>query len=191
MDQEISQVDFDRTVSAQNAVIIDTAIERGILFVTIVYHTDLGNRRRSQSQTIKLIVNRQTRVQDERGRMINPSELREGMFVNAVFSGAWTRSIPPQAQAFIIRIVGREQNARTTIGRVIEVNNQNNYLLVFSENQSLIRFLVSSQTIIRDRFGRRIRLWDLRIGMRIRVLHPDIMTLSIPPQTNALEITVL
>lgn len=206
------QEDFRRNISVRNATIVDIARESGTLFVTIEYRErptrepgrdgrdgrrdndrdrDREPGRGPQTQTVRLVVDRQTRVFNEQGREINPRELRRGMIVDATFSSAWTRSIPPQAQAFLIRIVRQEQRNQTTTGRIIEVNNRNNYILVFSLNQSVIRFNVTDSTVIRDLFGRRIPLRELRGGMRVRVTHPDFMTASIPPQTPAIEIIVI
>lgn len=204
------QEDFRRSISVRNATIVDIAREGGTLFVTIEYRErsvrepgrdgrddrrdnerDRDRGRGPQTQTVRLVVDRQTRVLNEQGRDVNSRELRRGMIVDATFSSAWTRSIPPQAQAFRIQIVRREQSNQTTTGRIIEVNNRIGYILVFSLNQSVIRFNVTDNTVIRDLFGRRISLRELRGGMRVRVLHPNFMTASIPPQTPAIEIIVI
>lgn len=196
--------DFRRSISVRNATIVDIMRESRTIFVTIEYRErsarepgrddrdrDRDRGRGPQTQTVRLVVDRRTRVLNEQGREVNSRELRRGMIVEATFSSAWTRSIPPQAQAFRIQIVRRELSNQTTTGRIIEVNNRNGYILVFSLNQSVIRFNVTDNTIIRDLFGRRVSLRELRGGMRVRVLHPIFMTASIPPQTPAFEITVI
>lgn len=60
-----------------------------------------------RDQTIRLNVVSNTVIMDENSSRIPLTELRVGMTVNAAFSNATTRSIPPQAAAYVIQVVGR------------------------------------------------------------------------------------
>ena len=48
---------------------------------------------------------RNTTILNENGNVILPRELAVGMTINAMVSSAMTRSIPPQAQAFVIQLL--------------------------------------------------------------------------------------
>lgn len=174
-----------------SAIIQEVSRERNTTFVTISYN----NCREcpSSSGTVRLVVNQDTAVYDERGRNIRAGELARGMAVDAGFSSAMTRSIPPQSQAFFIRIARRANQTETTIGRIIEVNTRNNFILVLRNQNpaSAIRFNISPNTVILDLFGRRTGLSSLHAGFRVRVDHASFMTASIPPQTTAFTIRII
>lgn len=174
-----------------SAVIEEISRERNTTLVTISYRNCAGCA--SPSGTVRLVVNQDTVIRDENGRNMRAGELERGMTVDASFSSTMTRSIPPQAQAFSIRVVRRASRSETTTGRIIEVNTRNNYILVLrSQNlSSAIRFNVSSNTVILDLFGRRTSLSSLRQGFRVRVEHASFSTASIPPQTTAFTIRVI
>ena len=173
------------------AVIQEIFRERGTAFVTVSYSDCIGCT--GARNSVRLVVNQETDIYDERGRNIPSSELQRGMTVDASFSSAMTRSNPPQSQAFFIRVTGRANQTVTTTGRIVEVNARNNFILVLqSQNPaSAIRFNISNDTVILDPFGRRTPLSSLIPGLRVRVEHASFMTASIPPQTTAFNIRVI
>ena len=174
-----------------SAVIREISRERNTTFVTIAYNNCVGCS--TPSGTVRLVVNQETTIQDERGRNIRAGELERGMTVDADFSSAMTRSIPPQAQAFFIRVTRRVNQSETSVGRIIEVNTRNDFILVLRNQNpsSAVRFNISRSTVILDPFGRRINLSSLRAGFRVRVEHAAFMTASIPPQTTAFTIQII
>lgn len=173
------------------AVIEEITRDRGTTYVTIAY-SDCTDCVRPED-LVRLIVTRDTVIRDERGRDIRANELKRGMTVNASFSSAMTRSIPPQAQAFLIRVIRRPRANDTTTGRIIEVNTRQRYILTISNlnPSSIIRFNLSPNTVILDSFGRRVQLSMLKPGFRVRVEHAAFMTASIPPQTTAFVIQIV
>lgn len=177
-------------IFVSSAVIREIRFERGTAFVTIFVRNCPACR---QHDVITLIVGRDTIIRDERGRIMRVRELEEGMVIDAAFSSAMTRSIPPQTQAFRIRVVRRSQAPQTTTGRIIEVNTRNDFFLTISgpNPASIIRFNITPSTIILDPSGRRIRFSRLLPGLRVRVEHASFMTASIPPQTTAFVIQIL
>ena len=174
-----------------SAVIEDIFRDRNATLVTISYNDCIGCTGRSNR--VRLVVNQETDLYDERGRSIRVGELERGMTVDASFSSAMTRSIPPQAQAFFIRVTGRANRTETTIGRILEVNTRNNFILVLRNQNpaSAIRFNITNSTTILDPFGRRTSLSNLIPGLRVRVEHASFMTTSIPPQTTAFTVQVI
>ena len=173
------------------ALIEDITRDRGTDFVTISYTNCAGCS--TPSDTVRLVVNQSTDIYDEQGRNIRPNELERGMTIDASFSSAMTRSIPPQAQAFFIRITERPARSVTTTGRIAEVNTRNNFIIVLTSQNpsSAIRFHILPDTVILDLFGRRTRLSALRPGFRVRVEHASFMTAGIPPQTTAFTVQVI
>lgn len=174
-----------------SAIIEEISREGNTTFVTISYSDCVGCT--GGAGTVRLVVNQETSLYDERGRSIRANALTRGMIVDASFSSAMTRSIPPQAQAFFIRIIRRENQNITATGRILEVNTRNNFILVLQNQNpsSAIRFNIAPNTTILDLFGRRTTLSSLRPGFRVRVEHATFMTMSIPPQTTAFTIQTI
>ena len=167
----------NNVIHAKDAVIEEIFHDNRSSFVTISYgvHAGFGL---INIEIVTLVVDRNTVIRNRRGNRIGVRDLNPGDIVDASFSAAMTRSIPPQSRAFTITVV--RENA--------------NPLPVFpnpNDMMSQIRFVVSDTTEIYDRRGNRIRLRDLRPGQMVRVEHADFMTASIPPQTTAFRIWVI
>lgn len=177
---------------AFSAVVEEVTWERGTAYVLISYDPcpACGN---ASTARVRLVVGRDTDIYDEWGRAVRARELQRGMTVDASFSAAMTRSIPPQAQAYFIRILARAGQTETTSGRIMDVDTRNSFILVWTGQNaaSAIRFNISADTVILDFFGRRIPLSALRRGLRVRVEHAPYMTASIPPQTNAFTVQLM
>ena len=105
-----------------------------------------------------------------------------------------TRSIPPQANAFLIIVKRnpRPQN-NTTDGRIASVDPRNRFLITGNPDDinSQIRYTISDDTVILNRFGNPIPLRALRPGQMVRITHADFQTASIPPQTAAYRIQII
>lgn len=151
--------------------------------------TNCGNT----NDTIRLNVGENTLILDENGSRIPLMALRNGMFVNAAFSLATTRSIPPQAAAYVIQVVRQRMNDEITVGRIVNVNRQNRSFTTISDGNlsTVIQFNVPEDAAIRNIFGRPMNFSNLVPGLRVRVRHASFMTASIPPQTTAFEIQVI
>lgn len=178
-------------INISDGLIENIDFEGRTAFVTISY-ADCMNCMRSE-QTVRLVVGNNTLIFDENGNPIPVTDLRTGMIVNAAFSSAMTRSIPPQSNAFMIRIVRRPIPDNITVGRIVDINRQNRSFTTISDGNlsSLIRFNVPNDAIILDIAGRPINFSRLTPGLRVRVRHAAFMTASIPPQTTAFEIRVI
>lgn len=179
------------TIHVSNAVIQSITSENNTTFVTISY-IERTNGQRAEN-IVRLVVGRHTSILDENGNFIRVNSLTSGMTVDTVFSSAMTRSIPPQANAFMIRIVARPIPDNITNGRILEINRENRSFTATSDGNfsSIIRFNVPTNALIFNRNQRPITFSQLLPGMRVRVRHASFMTASIPPQTTALEIQVL
>ena len=83
---------------------------------------------RRNNELTTLIITPQTIIQNSSGRRMSLDELRTGMMVNAIYSSRMTRSIPPQALAFLVVVIERRERTFTTEGRVTNVDRRNNTL---------------------------------------------------------------
>lgn len=90
-------------INISDALIDNISFQNNTAFVTIS-SADRANCQRSE-QTVRLVVGDNTLIFDERGNTIPVTELRTGMTVNAAFSSAMTRSIPPQTTASEVRVI--------------------------------------------------------------------------------------
>lgn len=181
----------DSAIQVSDALIENISNEGSNTLVTISYNDCINCRR--TSQTVRLVVGNNTMILNENGNRVPPTSLREGMIVDASFSSAMTRSIPPQSTAFMIRIVRRPVEGNFTTGRILDINRQNQSFTTISDRNlsSIIQFNVPRNTLILDRNGRSVNFSRLIPGQRVRIRHAAFMTASIPPQTTAFEIQIL
>ncbi|MDE5825933.1 MAG: hypothetical protein K2N44_11350 [Lachnospiraceae bacterium] len=184
---------MDNTFLTQitNGMIEDVETGRNGSFVLVSYR-DCPNCSRD-NQTIRLNVGNNTVIMDENSSRIQLADLRTGMTVNAAFSNATTRSIPPQASAYVIQVVGRPRNDNVTVGRIVDVNRQNRSFATISDGNpsSVMRFNLADDAQILNGMGRPMNFSNLVPGLRVRVRHAAFMTMSIPPQTTAFEVRVI
>lgn len=176
-------------VNINNGTIEEITSERGQTFVTVTYYQNMRGRR--NRQMIRLVVNSRTIILNANGRPVPVSVLRRGMRIDAVVSSAMTRSIPPQAVAYLIRIVNAEARENITNGIILDVDRRERRVTVMGNRDGIIVFHITEDTRIIDRIGRPTDLSNLRNGMRVRVRHANFMTASIPPQTTAFEIQIV
>ena len=178
-------------INVTNAIIRDITSERGNTFVTITY----TNRQNNQlnEQTITLVVSPRTIILNTNSSPTSSNALRVGMTINASFSASMTRSIPPQAITYLIKIVGRQRPDNITVGNILAVDRNNRSFTTISDRDfsTIIRFNVPENALIFDRLGRPMNFSRLVPGILVRVRHANFMTASIPPQTTAFEIRVL
>lgn len=182
----------DDVIRARDSVIEEIRTDRNAGFVTISYGI-MGDRNVLHMELVTLVVSRDTIIQDRSGRNLSFRDLREGMIVNAEFSSAMTRSIPPQSRAFRIVVVNRNALSSTTVGRVLKVDLRNGFLYTGSANDrsSQMRFVITRSTLILDRNRNEIPLRDIRVGQRVRVEHAKNQTSSIPPQSTAFVVQLI
>lgn len=180
------------SVRVHGAIIEDIFINNRTGNVTISYGV-MGNFQMIHKEVVVLIINQDTIIRSRSGQSMTIRELKIGMIIDAEFSSAMTRSIPPQAVAYQITVVGAVREFQVKIGRVVSVDLNNRFFVTGRENDlsSQMRFVVTNSTIIRDTRGNQIPLRNLRIGSKVRVEHATFQTASIPPQTTAYNVQVL
>lgn len=177
-----------------NALVEDVFVpDRTGGFILISYSVS-GSNQMTFIENLRLNIGRNTVVLNATGIPMCFCDIRKGMWVDAVFSSAMTRSIPPQSNAFLIRVrqeIRPSMNVAT--GRVAFVNVRQNVLTLGNPNDinSQTRFIITGSTVISGRNGNPIPLRSLWPGQRVRVTHANFQTASIPPQTTAFHIQVL
>lgn len=188
------------TLQQRNLIQIENAfVEEAFCFndsngYIVVSYTVSGRGRNPSVQNLRLNINRNTVVLNSFGGRMCSCCVQKGMSINAAFSARTTRSIPPQANAFLIIVQRRPQAASSvTDGRVAFVDTANNFLYTGNPNNinSQTRYVITNETVILDRLGRRIRLQALRPGQLVRITHANFQTASIPPQTTAFRIQLI
>ncbi|MGI6732454.1 MAG: hypothetical protein ACOX5F_11285 [Anaerovoracaceae bacterium] len=191
----IGDIDTLRDVISVKGAVI-TSISRGGRngFVTINYGA-VGSNRRARRQTVTLVTGRNTRIRDQFGNNIGIRNLREGMVVDARFSSVMTRSIPPQSNAFSITVVKQNHTSIIAVGRVLRTGYEGRYGFILTGNANNInsqtKYIISNETLIRDRRGNRIPFRAIRPGQVVRIERAPFQTLSIPPQTSALTVQII
>lgn len=180
----------NRISNITNGRIDNITTAQGATYVTVSYSDCINCLRFTQS--IVLVVGAATRVFQPDGTQIPVSFLRPGMTINASFSSVQTRSNPPQATAYTIRVVSPNYAEITTTGIIITIDRRNRTFSTVSNGNpiSLLVYNVPDNIRIYDRFGRPTDFNALRQGQRVTVRHANFMTSSIPPQTTAFEIQI-
>lgn len=188
-----------------NRMRIDNALVEEVSYVNdnngylIVSYAVPERNNRVSIQTVRLNVDRNTRIVNSLGQSVCLCRIQPGMWVNVVFSANMTRSIPPQSNAFLISVQRRPQllppqrPSSVTTGRIVFVDFNNRFILTSDTNNQgkLSRFTITDATTFVNRFGIPIRFQSLRPGQLVRVTHANFQTLSIPPQTMAYQVQVL
>jgi hypothetical protein len=144
-------------------------------------------------QEIRLNIGNNTIIIDEKGRSLNMYDLSQGMRVDADFSSAMTRSIPPQSSAYRIVVLQEEPSVDRTTDRVVSVDTNNGFLLTGNpyDMYDQMIFNISNETVILDQNNNTIPLEAIQPGQMVRVEHAIFQTLSIPPQSPAYRVQVL
>lgn len=145
-------------------------------------------------QDIQLNIGRGTVILNSFGQRMCLCCIQAGSWVNATFSARMTRSIPPQANAFLVTVLRSPRpSSSVTIGRIIMIDFDNNFLITEdpdnSDNQ--MKFIITNTTSFTSRFGAPIRFSSLWPGQMVRITHANFQTPSILPQTTAFNVQLI
>lgn len=119
-------------------------------------------------------------------------DLQVGSYIKIYLDSVMTASLPPQTYA--IEVVFSEELENTTEafvteGVVTEVGE--NYFLVKDENGNEMQFNVNDETIFHHTINKRIyKFDDIEVHAEVSVTHTEAVTLSLPPQTTAIEVVL-
>lgn len=179
---------------AENALVEEVNTSNGVNGSILISYGVLVQNNMIQVEVLQLNISQDTVIINQLGEALCLCDLRPGMRIDAIFSAAMTRSIPPQSMAFQI-IVKTEAPLATSMteDRVIGIDTRNQLLYTGNQNDpnDQMRFAVSKDTIILDRDGNPIPLRAIQPGQRVQIEHATFQTASIPPQTTAFRIQIL
>lgn len=186
-----------RTMSQnRNILHIDNALIEKVVtsntpvgYILISYKVKEQNNKH-HNNIIRLNIARDTIIMNAFGEPLALSALKEGMHIDADFSAAMTRSIPPQSRAYRIMVRAEDSSIKATKDRVVSVDTENSILYTGNPNEisDQIKFIITNATIILDKKGNRIRLNNIRPGQLVKVEHAEFKTMSVPPQTTAFRV---
>lgn len=131
-------------------------------------------------------------------------DFKVDMTVSVTHSPAMTRSMPPQTAAFEIKEVEAiaplenvtlkdvviteisDDKISITVGPVANPEDRNAQTVIHISNDA------GTKTNIRHHMDKKLyTAADLKVGQNLTVIHQPMMTLSLPPQTTAIEIILM
>lgn len=183
----------DTIIHVENALIEEVAAETARTGYILISYEASDENNMIYMQEIRLNVGNNTIIIDEEGMLLNMYDLNKGMRIDAYFSSAMTRSIPPQSNAYRIVVLQEETSVNITTDRVVSVDINNGFLLTgnpYDINDQII-FTISDDTVILDQNNNTIQLEAIQPGQLVQVVHAIFQTLSIPPQSPAYRVQVL
>lgn len=143
---------------------------------------------------IRLNITEETVLKNEAGEEVKLADIQKDSVIDAVYSAAMTRSLPPQSAAKQIVLTDlkpedmQQPEFAALGGKVIEVaENQITVLPADKEDDAMnyVVLNVGDKTVFQDDEGKAIEVEDIKEGDSVFARHAAIMTMSIPPQTPA------
>ena len=183
----------DNIIHVENALILEVAANTERTGYILISFGASDENNMIYMQEVRLNVGNNTIIIDEKGISLNLYDLNKGMRIDADFSSAMTRSIPPQSQAYRIVVLQEEASVNITTDRVVSVDTNNGFLLTGNpyDMYDQMIFTVSDETVILDQNNNSIPLEAIQPGQMVQVEHAIFQTLSIPPQSPAYRVQVL
>ncbi len=180
----------NRTNRIRNAIIQEIRHRQNVSYVTVTY---LPTTPGSRTDTLVLIISRQTVIRNNYGGNINRRSLQVGMTIDAIISNVMTASIPPQTQAIQITVIPARSSYHVKMGVIFQVNRNTRQILVgaIRNPSNAIRLNITQNTRILNSRRQPVNFNALQRGQLVRVDHSTNQTFSIPPQANAYRIWIL
>ncbi|MDR0924346.1 MAG: hypothetical protein LBN31_08345 [Hungatella sp.] len=159
----------------------------------VVSYSSPGRNEMVYIELLHLNIDWDTILVNQFGDPISLCTIEKGMWVNAEFSSAMTKSIPPQAKAYRIVAILQKPLFRITTDRIVSVDVKNGFLNTGNPDDEAeqMRFAVSRATEILDQNDIPIPLSSLQPGQLVKIEHANFQTASIPPQTIAYRIKLI
>ncbi|MBE7042031.1 MAG: copper amine oxidase N-terminal domain-containing protein [Ruminococcaceae bacterium] len=175
----------------------ESVMEEGIAFAGTIQAVEEGMVTIVSDETgeeVCLMISEETQITKGLDRRIYKiDDLAEGMRISGLHSEAITMSLPPQTLALTINIEPEEgitEAVKVPFSGVIEEIPQEGRVLISTETDQIL-LMVSEETVIKSGNDKRIYGFDdLTVGTKISGFHAEAMTMSLPPQTLALEIDI-
>ena len=177
----------------ENALVEDIYTPNSRTGYILVSYATPGQNEMVYIDLLRLNIGWDTILINQFGDPISLCVVRKGMWVNAEFSAAMTRSIPPQSRAYRVVAMVQKPLFRTTTDRIASVDIENSFINTGNpENETdQIRFVISGATEILDQNDNPILIRDLKPGQLVRIEHSNFQSASIPPQSTAYRIKLV
>ncbi len=177
----------------ENALVEDVFTPNSRTGYVLVSYAAPGLNEMINIELLQLNVDWDTILVNQFGDSISLCTIRKGMWINAEFSAAMTRSTPPQSKAYRIVAFLQTPIHRVTTDRIVSVDVLNGFLYTGNPDNEAeqIRFVVTRATEILDQNDNPIRFSSLQPGQLVRIEHANFQTASIPPQTTAYRIQLV
>jgi hypothetical protein len=175
-----------------DACIENIFINNEIGYITIS-NGDVGESSCKNDEHTTLIINKNTIIRDKDNQEFSLFELSEGMSVDAEFSATLTKNIPPQAKAFRITVIDKNNDSSLTKGEVLCIDHDNGLLYVGDENNtnSQTVFVIKESTVIRNKEGQLIGLGSIRLGQLVVVEHLEDNTSRFTSSRTAINVQTI
>ncbi len=134
------------------------------------------------------------------GKAVEKDVLAQGQAIMIEYGDAMTMSLPPQGTAVQITVLNLpveeeteeiiEETVKVPFAGTITEIPETGRVLIETENDTVM-LMISEETVITKGMDKRIYgVEDLTVGTKISGFHAEAMTMSLPPQTLALEIKI-
>lgn len=146
------------------------------------------------AESLRLNASFDTDILNSSGQHMCLCDIKEGMWIDSLFSPIMENRIPPQSNAYLI--VARNYNQpplNFTVDQIAKVD-INNFLLYTGDpdnEDNQIKFTISSATSIRDKNGYPAPFRSLRPGLSVHITHSVVQTEDIPHHADAFHIQAL
>lgn len=144
---------------------------------------------------VVLNITENTKIEDSKGNATEIAKISKGQIADVVFDDAMTLSLPPMTNAVKITTLAslaKEVSSEEKVfAETIYVSSEDGMYLLYDINRGgEVLVNVTENTAITDESGKAFDIANLEVGQVLEVVYDDIMTRSLPPMTNALEIIV-
>ncbi|MCY6485315.1 hypothetical protein OW763_13325 [Clostridium aestuarii] len=156
-----------------------------------------GNTKDGYTEIKLTATNKTEIINEDTGKKVPFTQLKDGMIVKAFYSPVVTSSLPPMSTATKIVVTSKKENINlpVTQGNIIEVRkNKDNYInIIKTANpfEGQINLIIDDNTEIIDKTtGNKLTMNDLKEGVNITAYYGLQATFSLPPISHAQKIIV-
>lgn len=143
---------------------------------------------------VNVNITEETVIEDAKGEKSDIKNLVKGNVIDIEYAPFMTASLPPMTNAVKITTLASLQaqvpSTEKITNEAVYLSNDDGMYLIYDLNLGKVNINVTENTIIKDESGNSFDIANLEIGQSVSVVYDDVMTKSLPPMTNALEITV-
>ncbi len=146
---------------------------------------------------VNVNITEETVIADAQGNKTDVKKLAKGNVIDIEYAPFMTASLPPMTNAVKITTLAslkadapQAPSEEKTANDAIYLSNEDGMYLLYDITIGKVNINVTETTVIKDENGNSFDIANLEIGQTVSVVYDDVMTKSLPPMTNALEITV-